>query len=428
MIDISTYRLRIGSFSQRIGTRKHFRASREKRRKQEKSKSSVLLFLLKLIVIVYFLQEKSCTRTELQNKTYKGNTKMKEQEYLRRNCLQKNLEIPKLILHQNCDSEKTSLQKKINLGEYILQQEHSQDWGYTTFKWGTSNFYARYTYGNKQQTSRGIRNMHLNIRSLRNKVSEIKYLVKQHSPHIFGISECELKKVQDQYDETKLKIPGYDLLFPKSWSLHGYARVVMYVKSTLQYEQVHEIEDDVVQSIWIKGGFKNSRKIFFSHFYREHTSTLGNSLQNQRDYLEKFLLQWEKASDIPNGGQPNEIHVSGDMNLDTLNGKWLEPTYHLISLARMVHSACNLGNFSQLVSAPTRSQFNSRSGVTDISCIDHVYTNSRFRCSSVSIHSFGGSDHDLLGTQDSLKILLYQPEPSDADLTKHLMQMNSFET
>ena len=102
MIDISTYRLRIGSFSQRIGTRKHFRASREKRRKQEKSKSSVLLFLLKLIVIVYFLQEKSCTRTELQNKIYKGNTKMKEQEYLRRNCLK-------------------------NLGENILQQEHSQD-------------------------------------------------------------------------------------------------------------------------------------------------------------------------------------------------------------------------------------------------------------------------------------------------------------
>ena len=125
--------------------------------------------------------------------------------------------------------------------------------------------------------------MHLNIRSLRNKVPEIKNIVKEHSPHIFGISECELKKVQNEYDETKLKIPGYDILFPKSWSLHGYARVVLYVKSTLQYEQIQELEDDVVQSIWIKGFFKNSKQIFFCHAYREHTSTLGNTLKNQRD-------------------------------------------------------------------------------------------------------------------------------------------------
>ena len=105
----------------------------------------------------------------------------------------------------------------------------------------------------------------------------------------------------------------------------------MYVKSSLHYEQVHELEDDTVQSIWIKGGFKNSRKIFFCHAYREHTSTIGNTMQNQRDYLEKVLLQWEEASEIYNGDQPNEIHINGDMNIYTLDGKWVEPTlYHLL--------------------------------------------------------------------------------------------------
>ena len=171
----------------------------------------------------------------------------------------------------------------------------------------------------------------------------------------------------------------------------------MYVKSSLHYEQVHELEDDTVQSIWIKGGFKNSRKIFFCHAYREHTSTIGNTMPNQRDYLEKFLLQWEEASEIHNGDQPNEIHISGDMNIDALDGKWLQPTYSLVSLARMVHSTCNLGNFSQLVSLPTRFQFNSVTGATSISCIDHVYTNFKFRCSNVSVTAFGGSDHDLIG-------------------------------
>ena len=52
------------------------------------------------------------------------------------------------------------------------------------------NFQARYIHGNIGK-QKGIVNMHLNIRSLRFKVNEIKFLVKQHKPHIFGISETE---------------------------------------------------------------------------------------------------------------------------------------------------------------------------------------------------------------------------------------------
>ena len=55
------------------------------------------------------------------------------------------------------------------------------------------NFQARYTNGNIQK-KKGILNMHLNIRSLKNKVYEVKHLVKQHNPHILGLSECELNR------------------------------------------------------------------------------------------------------------------------------------------------------------------------------------------------------------------------------------------
>ena len=109
------------------------------------------------------------------------------------------------------------------------------------------------------------------------------------------------------------------------------------------------------------------------------------------------MQQWEEASELRSAGEPNEVHILGDMNLDVLRGKWLESSYHLVSLSRMVQSTCNLGNFSQLVSTPTRSQFNRVTGVTDISCIDHVYTNYKYRCSDISVISFGGSDHDLIG-------------------------------
>ena len=92
------------------------------------------------------------------------------------------------------------------------------------------NFQARYINGNKQN-QKGIINMHLNVRSLRFKVFEIKNLIKQHNPHILGISEAELEK--DRIDENGLKIPGYNLLFPNSWLSHGYARVVLYVKKII---------------------------------------------------------------------------------------------------------------------------------------------------------------------------------------------------
>ena len=60
------------------------------------------------------------------------------------------------------------------------------------------NFLARYQNGNITR-KKGILNLHLNIRSLRNKVPDVKNVIKQHNPNIIGISECELKK--DRVDE-----------------------------------------------------------------------------------------------------------------------------------------------------------------------------------------------------------------------------------
>ena len=146
---------------------------------------------------------------------------------------------------------------------------------------------------------------------------------------------------------------------------------------------------------WLKGGFKNSRDVYFCHTYRGHTSTLGSSVAAQRNQLERFLLQWEEATVHHTSNEINEVHISGDMNLDDLEGRWLESDYHLISLSRLVQNACNLSNFSQLVSDPTRFQYNRVRQMTDFSCIDHVYTNAKFRCSSIVVSPFGSSDHGV---------------------------------
>ena len=231
----------------------------------------------------------------------------------------------------------------------------------------TNNFKSKLVHGN---ITRGIKNIHLNIRALYNKTSEIKKLVKEEKPHILGISETELRKTS--HDLDKLKLPGYVLLLPKSWECSGKARIVVYVKKTLEYEQLLDLEHEEVQSIWIKAGFKSSNKIFYSHQYREHTNCMGSSLADQRVALKLQLRQWEDALVHGNPGVPNEVHVAGDMNLDSLKGRWLEPGYPLVTLARMVVDCCNANNFVQMVDNITRSQYNSVKNQVSISCIDHL--------------------------------------------------------
>ena len=185
-----------------------------------------------------------------------------------------------------------------------------------------------------------IKISHLNIRSLKNKVQEVKQITATVKPHLFGLSECELKNNTETFDINKLKVPGYKLELPKSWEAHGYARVVVYVKNGLIYERVHELEDDHVQSIWIKTGFKNTKPFYVANIYREHSSELGNSVAAQHQKLQLLINQFEAAIEHQISSDQNEIHILGDINLDSL--KWHLDDYNLKPLARMIINFCNV--------------------------------------------------------------------------------------
>ena len=103
------------------------------------------------------------------------------------------------------------------------------------------------------------------------------------------------------------------------------------------------------------------------------------------------------------------------MNLDCHKNKWLSSSYHLQKLAKMVEIACYDGLFNQLVDVPTRFEHNSVTGQTSYSCIDHVYTNHKFRCSKVEVVPFGNSDHDLI---EYIRYLKDPPSPT----TKKVIQ------
>ena len=128
-------------------------------------------------------------------------------------------------------------------------------------------------------------------------------------------------KKRGVFDETLIKLPGYTTLFPQSWTSTGVARVIVYVKNSLHFEQIEDLQDDQVQSIWLRAGFRGSQQIYFCHFYREHSNSSGSTMAAQRSSLDKFLSQWENASEYRKKDTVNEVHIVGDMNLDALNGE-----------------------------------------------------------------------------------------------------------
>ena len=309
MIDLVQFRVRIGLFRQSL---KYYKSrSRYCRNKQSSvpcnGKTTILLKLSLLIVLVNVL----CTLI-----------------YLSEFSISTNMPILQNVSYQYIPSKKFNLeQAQKSLGAVSVM---------------TGNFWAKYVNGNRVQSPKGIKTLHLNIRSLKNKCNEVKQVIKQENPTICGLSECELLKQNIRVEN--LSIPGYDLLLPKSWDVHGFARVVMYVKKSFKYEQILDLEHDVIQSVWIKGSFNNSKKIYFCHGYREHSSLMGNSISSQKQYLDVFLQQWEDAVFHGSVSQPNEVHVCADMNLDYSEETWLRPQYRLCSLTKMVQNICNANN------------------------------------------------------------------------------------
>ena len=265
MIDINTYRQRIGYFNQKL----KLGYSDNNRRKMEYflTENKLLLILVIFTMFVVYtvklawdcqcLLKFDAEYIPLSHKTLENQVCA---EYLPAlSCLSiasliwnlQSLECKHIVVKV---SENQKLQVRAELGQaqylqsalspsfsakkqrnqdYFAQKYHPNSQGKLSYVRlsQSPNFHARYTYGNKESkiASRGIKSLHLNVRSLKNKISDIKSIIKSHKPHLFGISECELKK-NSYFNEDQLKIPGYDIIFPKSWMVAEYARVVLYVK------------------------------------------------------------------------------------------------------------------------------------------------------------------------------------------------------
>ena len=178
-----------------------------------------------------------------------------------------------------------------------------------------SNFYARYTYGNR--SNRGIKLSHWNAGNayLENKTIQIENLISDHHPHLLGISEANLHK---DHCLDNCKIENYDLITSKTMDNRNLniSRVVVYKHTSLVAKVREDLMSDKFSSIWLEVGFPGRTRFLVCNLYREW-QYMGQSDHSSLEIPEQlarwiiFLEQWERALDTG-----KEVVVMGDFNLD----------------------------------------------------------------------------------------------------------------
>ena len=258
-----------------------------------------------------------------------------------------------------------------------------------------SNFYARYTYGNR--SNRGIKLSHWNAGSafLENKTNEIENVISDHHPHLLGISEANLHK---EHCIDNCSIEDYDLITCKTMDNERLqtSRVVVYKHTSIVAKVREDLMSDRFSSIWLEVGFPGRTKILVCNIYRDW-QYLGQPDHSSLDISEQlarwviFMEQWELALDTG-----KECVVMGDFNLDFMSFHRTDlpassQTHRLKPLVDELFSCVGPHGVKQCVVGATRQ---GRVGQAD-SGLDHLWTNIPGKMSQIYTQ-YNGSDHKLI--------------------------------
>ena len=408
MIDLTQYRIRIGSFSPRIYSKGKFTLSQHTRFGKNKSCAVGKTFfhscyrILQFTFLITFLVQRSVPESfhdeDLafsQSRYYSVHRYSYSQTNIWLLCHSLHAPAHWLLCHSLPVPTHWLLCHSLPVPSHWLLCHSPQgilailpgpvDW----------NFLARYTNGNKRQ--HGLKILHWNKgpSHLENKKSEIQALVNKYHPHILGLSEANL---HSWHDQDKVQLPEYTLFTCPTLNNPSLqvSRIVVYTHSSLVVKLRPDLMDNTISSIWMEIGLPGRAKILICNTYREwqhlgQQDSSSRTIAAQLERWEIFLQQWEKAI-----SEEKEVIVTGDINIDSF--KWCrddlpstDSTYKLRPLIAALFERIIPQGFSQQVRVATHSWVGQNP-----SCIDHLYTNKPDKLADVQGHINGGSDHKLI--------------------------------
>ena len=212
---------------------------------------------------------------------------------------------------------------------------------------------------------KGLHFIHLNVRSLLPKLSELKVIANSTRAAVIGITESWLdSSVQD----SEVEIPGYVIV--RNDRRRDGGGVCLYIRNDLAFNPRSDVNKSDTESLWIEILLPKTRPILIGVCYRP-----------PKDYkffekLENDLMNCDRLSDL-------ECYILGDFNVNVMHNK-------NSGLTKCVSDVCDIFDLCQLISDPTRITDSSKS------IIDLIFTSSYEKVSQSGVVDIGLSDHMMI--------------------------------
>ena len=209
----------------------------------------------------------------------------------------------------------------------------------------------------------GLKLAHLNVRSLRNKIDLVRYLLFQNPFDIFAISESWLDCT---ISNTDMGIDGY-IIERKDRNLMG-GGIACYVRSNLTHVRRTDLENEQLEIMWLEIKLNKSKPWLVGVVYRPPSS--------YSEFFQRLEINLERVLD-----SSRNVVILGDFNCNMICQN---------PLSDKLMSICNDLQLKQLIDLPTRITENSSS------CIDLILLPVEKTTIQSGVMSVGISDHSLI--------------------------------
>ena len=139
------------------------------------------------------------------------------------------------------------------------------------------------------------------------KMTEIMQFLAAKNLHLLCVVESDIHSQKSRYRNRQhlntqevhdiLGISGYRILLPKSWQIHGQARIILFAKDELKVK-VREIslQNSDLPTISLEISLGNEKPTVVNYFYREFTGAISslNDLSSQNGRLIRQINIWKQ--------------------------------------------------------------------------------------------------------------------------------------
>lgn len=166
---------------------------------------------------------------------------------------------------------------------------------------------------------KGLKLAHLNIRSLRNKVTDITDILLKGNLHILGITETLLDST---FEDSSLHIQGYSI-YRKDRNARG-GGVAIFIQDHIPVKMRIDLMLYEIEALWLQVHIPHLKPLLVCCCYRPPNANLA--------YLDKSCVMIDNVCD-----NQSEIYIMGDFNIDwnslqcpsrnklhSITGMWLD--------------------------------------------------------------------------------------------------------